>query len=340
LAKNGFTIMEVMLFLALTGLVFTGVITGTNGNLARERYRDSVQGVATQLKMIYSSVENVEIVSHDDNICDNVGGTEHGSTVIKRGRSSCAVYGKLVSIYTDDNNVSHIQSATVYGFDYYDMVEDVQVNKRTKKNVCDQLGTFPSVFTSNEYSLWGHDCISSSNGSDPADLDTLNDLDLYKVLRADFGVMGARGEFAKGFELEDYTPEWGAKIIKKISGGDKKDLRAQLLILRSPRTGVIHTYVFEPETAAGENMVGDLDAASGRDDLKNLGVQGKLINPAVNAGTTFVKKDFRMCIDPSQQTSTYGEAYRMIKVIKDAHNGSGVELVNFDTVSSEDDKCQ
>ena len=38
--KYGFTIIETMLFIAITGLVFAGVVIGTNGSLRSQRYRD------------------------------------------------------------------------------------------------------------------------------------------------------------------------------------------------------------------------------------------------------------------------------------------------------------
>lgn len=41
--KRGFTIIEVMLVLAITGLMLVGVIAGTYSSIATQRYNDSVR---------------------------------------------------------------------------------------------------------------------------------------------------------------------------------------------------------------------------------------------------------------------------------------------------------
>lgn len=75
---SGFTLVEVALFLALTGLLFIGIIAGTGNSIAQQRFYDSTQSFAEFLRSIYSQVSNPEGV-----------GT---------GRSEeYAIYGKMIS---------------------------------------------------------------------------------------------------------------------------------------------------------------------------------------------------------------------------------------------------
>jgi hypothetical protein len=319
-----------MLFLALTGLVFAGVVGGTRGNMARERYRDSVQTIATELRNIYSQVENVEIPEHDDNICASFEDGSTHSAVAKRGRSACAVYGKLALIYTEDG-VSHIQSATVFGRDYYDLEDKIRAAQTDT-----EITAVHSLLCPTGYKINSIDCSSINWDDSSIDLSSLSDIDQYKVLSADVGVYDTVSATVKmGFEIYDFTPQWGARIMTQGSDTEaSREMRAMLLILRSPRTGVIHTYVYENE--ASDSDIRDLDLiGNSRDNLNTYGIHGKLTK--AKEASTFKKDDFRICVDASVET-VYDGSRRMIKVARDAHNETGVELVNLDT-ASEADTC-
>lgn len=73
---KGFTLVEIALFLAVTGALFVGIIAGTQNSIRLQRYNDSVQSFANFWRDIYASVSNTQ----------NLGD----------GRSDQAVYGKLV----------------------------------------------------------------------------------------------------------------------------------------------------------------------------------------------------------------------------------------------------
>lgn len=75
--RRGFTLIEVMLFLAITGLLFAGVIVGVQNSMFQQRYNDSVQSFAEFLRSLYSQTSNVQNSN-------------------SKGRSNRAVYGRLV----------------------------------------------------------------------------------------------------------------------------------------------------------------------------------------------------------------------------------------------------
>ena len=76
---KGFTLIEVALFLAITGALFVAVTVGVQNSISQQRYNDSVQNFAEFLRNLYSEVTNVE------------------NTETTGGRSESAIYGKLVT---------------------------------------------------------------------------------------------------------------------------------------------------------------------------------------------------------------------------------------------------
>ncbi len=93
--KRGFTLVEVSLFLAITGLLFMGIAVGVQNSIYQQRFNDSVQNFAEYLRTVYSGVINVE---------NNIG----------KGNSSQAIYGKLITFNQEDNK-NKIDAYTVVG---------------------------------------------------------------------------------------------------------------------------------------------------------------------------------------------------------------------------------
>ena len=107
--KSGFTIIEVTLVLAITGMLFVGIIAGSGLNIARQRYNDSVQNFAEFLRTVYSEVSYVQnprddIVNPNGYYCSAghklISGDPTKDTEEKKpsaiGRTECAIYGKLI----------------------------------------------------------------------------------------------------------------------------------------------------------------------------------------------------------------------------------------------------
>ncbi len=60
---EGFTIIEVMLVLAISGLLLVGLIGGTFASINRQRYNDSVRDFAEYLRTVYSEVISPQSLS-------------------------------------------------------------------------------------------------------------------------------------------------------------------------------------------------------------------------------------------------------------------------------------
>ncbi|MCL2038717.1 prepilin-type N-terminal cleavage/methylation domain-containing protein [Candidatus Saccharibacteria bacterium] len=157
---KGFTIIEVLMFLAITGLLLTGMLVGTGANLARERYNDGVRTVEEFLAQQFMLVQNPERDTDGTNnrACiarTNTGGNlamdainssnlssiSHitttddpavlgplGITGNFRGRSDCLIYGRLIEFwvgtssddYADSGHLQRISATTIVGRDLED----------------------------------------------------------------------------------------------------------------------------------------------------------------------------------------------------------------------------
>ena len=90
--NSGFTIIEVSLFLALSGFLMVGLIATANSSISRQRYNDSVNDVAEYFRGVYSEVLNVSMNPDTEHAEKNLGRDQY-----------CAVYGKMIVLYPDWN---------------------------------------------------------------------------------------------------------------------------------------------------------------------------------------------------------------------------------------------
>jgi len=103
----GFTIIEVSLFLAVSGILAAGILVSSSASIGQQRYRDSVASLRSVIQEQYSAVTNVvnssRANSYSCNSTANVNQSEGGST--QRGQSDCLILGKIIRI-TDGKNIS------------------------------------------------------------------------------------------------------------------------------------------------------------------------------------------------------------------------------------------
>lgn len=97
----GFTIIEVMLFLAITGALAVAVLAGAGASIASQRYKDAVATLQSDVQQQYEDATSV-INDRQENIDGCTG---------NRGRSECVLLGKLMTI-TSGGQISQYR---VYG---------------------------------------------------------------------------------------------------------------------------------------------------------------------------------------------------------------------------------
>lgn len=99
--KHGFTIIEVMLVLGLTGLLLVGLLGGTFSAIKAQRYNDSVRSFAEYLRTIYSEVLSPESLGQSD--------------AEKLGNQGQAILGKVLVFGGNGENDTRVYSATLVG---------------------------------------------------------------------------------------------------------------------------------------------------------------------------------------------------------------------------------
>lgn len=141
---SGFTLIEVSLFLAVTGLLFVGIALGTQNSISQQRSYDSIQNFAEFLKSVYSEVSNPQSVGD--------------------GRSDRAIYGKLIT-FDEEYDLSGNKNDRRLIF-VYDVIGDVKGNagageikttlKSLKVNVAIKNGTetLPAGIVENYVPRW------------------------------------------------------------------------------------------------------------------------------------------------------------------------------------------
>jgi len=91
---DGFTIIETMLFLGISGLLIMGVLVGTGVSINIQRYRDSVVSLQSVLQQQFNDVANPMNSRDSSWSCDSGGPAESGDQPI--GQSDCVLLGKLI----------------------------------------------------------------------------------------------------------------------------------------------------------------------------------------------------------------------------------------------------
>lgn len=91
--KHGFTIIEVILFLAISSALSALLMVGVGTAIARQQYNEATQSFSGFLKSEYSRVVNVENDREQGQTCP-ITGADAGAT--KRGQSECVVVGRYI----------------------------------------------------------------------------------------------------------------------------------------------------------------------------------------------------------------------------------------------------
>jgi type II secretory pathway pseudopilin PulG len=171
LNSAGFTIIEVVLFLGISGLLFFALMLGTGNSINTQRYLDSVTSLQSVLQKQFSEVSNV--VNDSATVSCN-------GLPANRGQSDCVVLGRFVTAVDDKDLV----------------IKDV-------------IGHEPPVGTT----------------IPPDDISALS---LYNIQ-------------VVNTNTATYELEWGVSLSDV--GSPVKSKRFSMLILRSPTSGVVRTFL-------------------------------------------------------------------------------------------------
>lgn len=235
-ASDGFTIIEVVLFLAISSLLLVGVIASSSNSVSQQRYSDTVYSLQSSLQDQYTETFNARN-SLSTNISCAADATVTYTGSKTRGQSDCVILGR-----------------------YLTPSEDGKI-----------LQTYPVI---------------GSKTSTPAGSDDLSVLQSYTMKTIPDS-------------LEEVNLEWGVAMQKATPASTAT---FSLLILRSPSSGVIRTFISEESSAPitkasllnAESMSRSLLICLDSNDLSNLGrrMGVKIVSGASStSGVQFIGSD-------------------------------------------------
>lgn len=295
--RRGFTLIEVALFLAVTGLLFAGVMVGVQNSIWQQRYNDTVQNFANFLRNVYSEVSNPQ--SPGD------------------GRSDRAIYGKLISFgqsYGLGGGEEDKLAAGEQKIFVYDVVGDVDASKVGTGSVTEVLKKLDANVVigekeSDQYDNWVY--------ATPAGI------------------------------VESYSPIWSSAIERTKREDDAEDYnlyKGSILIVRHPKSGTINTLVSDGDddanTIDGDGGVIDVNNTvgtfnSGNGSMESMAAIKSLLTDRLD---TFKAKEVNFCINP-YGVGESGTVRHNIRIIKNARNASGVEIIDLDRDGEDGNKC-
>lgn len=227
----GFTLIETMLFLAITGLMVAGMLVGSGVAINSQRYNDSVSSLQSELQDQFSQVQNTsngnsqKVTCTSSGISYSAGGTEAGAS------PNCYILGRYIT-----GNGTTLKETSVVGY---------------VAPADEPTGAVGDITALQKYSL--------------KTTDTIN------------------------LDSDTYTPDWNATFT---SG--KTATAFSLLIIRSPTSGAIRTFI-NPSSAISETNLASLLTAANLANPLNLCVvpngtsltSGKLdVQVAANSSST------------------------------------------------------
>lgn len=128
--QHGFTMIEVMLFFAVSGLLLVGVLATSSTAINRQRYNDAVYSLEALVKQQYNLAANTVNSRPDDTSCtieyeegspSDLQIIPNSTGVPPRGADDCVVLGRIIILGGNANNAdpSSYVTATVLGTHEY-----------------------------------------------------------------------------------------------------------------------------------------------------------------------------------------------------------------------------
>jgi type II secretory pathway pseudopilin PulG len=160
---SGFTIIEVMLFLAITGLLIAGILGGTTASLNSQRYRDGVENFRNEIRSQYETVYSLTNLNTTDagalgsNSVDPCSIMEDDTTPLKsyRGTSNCLYVGRLIKLEPNDKGdatkvtIAPVVAKILKPAAYSGVFEVAGAEVESAQDVTDSNGLQAAVFDEN-----------------------------------------------------------------------------------------------------------------------------------------------------------------------------------------------
>lgn len=99
--QRGYTLVEVVMYLAITGLVMVTLLAGTGTALNQRRYQDATNSLMGYVQDQYNLTSNINSSRDVTDTCS--GNTVHvdPTNTVKRGMSTCTIVGRMLWSFSD-----------------------------------------------------------------------------------------------------------------------------------------------------------------------------------------------------------------------------------------------
>lgn len=151
-AQSGFTVIEVVLFLAVSGLVLSIMMVGIGAGVNRERYRDATNSYLDYWQGAYNNVTNVRNARTGAPAC-NLGTSIAGTS------SDCSIVGRVFHSSADGAKVT---SAAVYA--HADTAAIPILASDTDESILAKSGLKTDVQTTDYMMNWGTKIVNAKDG--------------------------------------------------------------------------------------------------------------------------------------------------------------------------------
>lgn len=108
--QKGYTIIEALLFLAISGALFSLTILGMNGQINRSRFKQNIETIQMNIVTVLDSVDKGYTLSNGARTCRATGNTlsivEGSGTKTGADSSNCVFYGRDIDICDNSPNMT------------------------------------------------------------------------------------------------------------------------------------------------------------------------------------------------------------------------------------------
>lgn len=157
---GGFTIIETMLFLAISGLLVVGILGGAGYAINVQRYKDSVNSLQSYVEGEYDRTMNTQNDRSNSLGC-SAGTLTEGGSGMPRGTTDCLIVGRLLTVSDDGKSFT---SQTVYaaadGSQQSDDISSLKASTLFVSDVAEQATTYTLE--------WGTAMTLPNSGTTPA----------------------------------------------------------------------------------------------------------------------------------------------------------------------------
>lgn len=315
-SKKGFTLVEIALAVAVTAAMLVAFMATISSRISSERYSDATKGFADALRMVYSEVENVE----------------NGRTgSLSDQNKYCTLAGQAAAL-SDPSTVPNPGNASEAGYGYVG---------RSGCAIYGKLISFGDTSDKEKTTFYVYDVIGRTiefRGSIAGD----NVISNLKSVNADIMSFAPNGSGSYSLKPAGaayaYHPTWDAWLETT----DGKEFKGEILIVRSPVSGAVHTYWLGKSLDFQTFMSSFQNRSSGSlTEVVNSANSGgynlsAYMNNGSDSNNSFVSGELDLCVASSNFFVGVSRKNN-IRIKADGHDSSAIEIVETD---SENNKCK